>query len=98
MQKTELLHLHSLFRQLKRYLEREKHIDGTFERYESVDVRPSHAHKSKEPHREAVFALASDITDELAVNSKYADDGSSDADDERSNAEDTPSEQATADG
>ena len=75
MQKTELLHLHSLFRHLKRDLEREGAIDEPLERYESLDVRPSHAHKSKGRHRVAVIALASGIADELAKNSKYAADG-----------------------
>ena len=79
MQKTELLHLHSLFRRLKRRLEREGTIEGPILPYESMDVRPSHAHKPKDRHREAVIALASGIADELAKDSKYADDGRSDA-------------------
>lgn len=88
MQKTELLHLHSLFAELKRHLEREGAIDGPLEPYESMDVRPAHAHKSKGRHREAVMALASGIADELAVNSKYADDGSSEVDDGSSETSD----------
>lgn len=87
MQKTELLYLHSLFAELKRHLEREGAIDGPLEPYESMDVRPAHAHKSKGRHREATIALASAIADELAVNSKYADDGASEAD-----ASDEPAE------
>ena len=89
MQKTELLHLHSLFRHLKRNLEREGAIDEPLERYESLNVRPAHAHKSKGRHRVAVIALASGIADELAKNSKYAADG------ERSG---TDADAATADG
>ncbi|WP_132060176.1 UPF0058 family protein [Halorussus amylolyticus] len=79
MQKTELVYLHSLFRLLKRHLEREGAIDGAFEEYESLGVRPAHAHKPKARHREAVLLLASGIADELAVNSEYADDGQLDA-------------------
>jgi hypothetical protein len=75
MQKTELLHLHSLFAELKRHLEREDAIDGPLEPYESMAVRPAHAHRSKDRHREATIELASAIADELAKNSKYADDG-----------------------
>lgn len=71
MRKTELLHLHSLFGLLARHLEREGAVDGLPEPYESMDVRPSHAHRSKERHREAVLALASGIANELAANSKY---------------------------
>ncbi|USZ68007.1 UPF0058 family protein [Halorussus salilacus] len=74
MRKTELLYLHSLFGLLKRHLEAERAIGGPLEPYESLDVRPSHAHKSKDRHREAVVALASGIADELARNSKYAVD------------------------
>lgn len=96
MQKTELLHLHSLFAELQRHLEREGAIDGPLEPYESMDVRPAHAHRSKDRHREAVMALASGIADELAVNSKYADDGSSEVDDGSSEADDGSSE--TSDG
>lgn len=81
MQKTELLYLHSLFRHLKQHLEREGAIDGPLERYESLDVRPAHAHRSKGRHRAAVLSLASSIADELATNSKYAADrDSSEAD------------------
>lgn len=75
MQKTELLHLHALFEQLAEYLDREGAIEAPLEPYESLDVRPAHAHRSKDRHREAVVALATGIADELAKNSKYADDG-----------------------
>ena len=92
MQKTELLYLHSLFAELKRYLDREGAIDGPLEPYESIDVRPAHAHRSKDRHREATVALASGIADELAVNSKYADDGASEADDAASKTGDDNSE------
>ena len=97
MQKTELLHLHSLFAELKRHLEREGVIDGPLEPYESMAVRPAHAHKSKDRHREATIALASGVADELAKNSKYADDGVSEAsgDDEPS---ETDTDAVTADG
>jgi hypothetical protein len=77
MQKTELLHLHSLFAELKRHLEREGAIDGPLEPYDSMTVRPAHAHRAKDRHREATIALADAIADELAANSKYADDGAS---------------------
>jgi hypothetical protein len=45
-------------------------------------VRPAHAHRYKDRHREATVALASAIGDELAVNSKYADDEASETGDD----------------
>lgn len=82
LQKSELLHLHSLFAESKRHLEHRGPIDGPLEPYESMSVRPTHAHRSKDRHREAVIALASAIGDELAVNSKYADDEASETGDD----------------
>ena len=69
MHKDELLELHEQMVIIKdNFADREEVTDGLFEKYEGLDVDPSHVHKSKSEHKHAVFvlgnALASAMTDD----------------------------------
>lgn len=73
MQKNEIVHLHSLFQLLRRQFEpTAEFVDESFAEYESLNVAPTHIHKSKHAHREAVFALSETLTSELAGKGKYS--------------------------
>jgi hypothetical protein len=63
MKKQELIHLHGLLAEVGEYCEVPR--GETFQQYEEMGVRPTSIHKSKTDHKEAVFALAESITDEL---------------------------------
>jgi hypothetical protein len=69
MHKDELLELHEQMLIIKdNFAGREEVDERIFEEYESLDVDPSHVHKSKSEHKHAVFvlgnALASAMTDD----------------------------------
>jgi hypothetical protein len=69
MHKDELLELHEQMVIIKdNFAARENVDEGLFEKYENLDVDPSHVHKSKSEHKHAVFvlgnALASAMTDD----------------------------------
>lgn len=58
MHKDELLQLHSLLCQMKRYFEEcGLPLVGEFAEYEGLTVSPQHIHKSKTDHKRAVFLL-----------------------------------------
>ncbi len=57
MHKDELLQLHSLLCQMKRYFEDCGLPMGEFREYEDLQVSPQHIHKSKTDHKQAVFLL-----------------------------------------
>jgi hypothetical protein len=61
MQKEELLHLHMLMFNLKRYLEGINNDEIHTERYNSLEISPFHIHKDKHAHKEAVLTLADEI-------------------------------------
>jgi hypothetical protein len=69
MHKDELLELHEQMVIIKdNFAGREEVDESIFEKYENLDVDPSHVHKSKSEHKHAVFvlgnALASAMTDD----------------------------------
>jgi hypothetical protein len=69
MHKDELLELHEQMLIIKdNFAGREEVDESIFEEYESLDVDPSHVHKSKSEHKHAVFvlgnALATAMTDD----------------------------------
>lgn len=67
MQKDELIQLHSLLCQVKRFLETEDEgADKTFEEYARLGVAPQHIHKSKMLHKKAVFLLGKEIAGVVA--------------------------------
>lgn len=65
MKKQELIHLHGLLAEVGEYCDEPR--GDSFDRYEEMGVRPTSIHKSKTDHKEAVFALAESITEELDV-------------------------------
>ncbi len=63
MHKDELLQLHSLLCQMKRYFEEAGlPLVGEFGEYESLAVSPQHIHKSKTDHKKAVFYLGKGLS------------------------------------
>ena len=63
MKKQELIHLHGLLAEVQHHYEGQTGDAIEREQYDSLGVRPTSIHKSKTDHKEAVFALAGDITD-----------------------------------
>jgi hypothetical protein len=64
MHKDELLQLHSLLCQMKRYFEEcGMPLVGEFKEYDSLSVSPQHIHKSKTDHKRAVFLLGKGLSE-----------------------------------
>ena len=64
MHKDELLQLHSLLCQMKRYLEESGlPLNGEFREYDGLAVSPQHIHKSKTDHKRAVFLLGKGLAE-----------------------------------
>jgi hypothetical protein len=57
MNKTELVHLHMLLAQFKKYCE-EKGVNCEFTNYKELSISPFQIQRSSEEHRQAIFALA----------------------------------------
>jgi len=60
MKKEELVHLHMLLAQIKRYCE-ENDLGGDFSEYDELDISPFQVHRSKEDHKEAIFILVAKL-------------------------------------
>ncbi len=64
MHKDELLQLHSLLCQVKRFYEDANlPLNDEFGEYESLNVSPQHIHKSKTDHKKAVFLLGKGLSE-----------------------------------
>lgn len=71
MRKNELVHLHSLLRLLReRYADDAD--DAAFAEYDALSINPTHAHRSKGAHKEAVLSLSALLADELSKHGKYS--------------------------
>lgn len=70
MKKQELIHLHGLLAQVRTHYEHTMDTEVEPETYEGLGIRPTSIHKSKTQHKEAVFALATDITSEMETEEK----------------------------
>ena len=67
MHKDELLELHEEMVHIKDRLAAFDEINDThFEKYESLDVDPSHVHKSKSEHKHAVFVLGNALASAMS--------------------------------
>jgi hypothetical protein len=67
MHKDELIQLHSLLSQVKRYLETDNvETQENFAEYRRLGVAPQHIHKSKTQHKKAVFLLGQEIAGVVA--------------------------------
>lgn len=66
MHKDELIHLHSLLVEIKKYFEDQEDVDeDTFEDYESLGTSPVHIHKSKSEHKHAIFVLGEQLAENM---------------------------------
>jgi len=60
MHKEELIQLHTLMTQMKKYFE-ENGSDNGFIIYDNLGISPVHVHRSKAEHKHAIFVLGSEI-------------------------------------
>jgi len=67
MKKQELIHLHGLLAQVQNHYEEKTGESVDHDEYISLGVQPTSIHKSKTEHKEAVFAIARDITSEMTA-------------------------------
>ncbi|WP_226040043.1 UPF0058 family protein [Natrinema sp. DC36] len=62
MRQQELIHLHALLLEIRRYLEREETLPaGAFAAYDAQSVRPTHIHCGKDAHKKAIAHLLGDL-------------------------------------
>jgi hypothetical protein len=57
MKKTEMVHLHMLLAQFKKYCEG-KDFDCDFTEYKKLSISPFQVHRSLEEHKQAIFVLS----------------------------------------
>jgi len=68
MRKQELVQLHALCSQVRRYAENRYDLpEGAFDGYDRMDVPPVAIHRKKEAHEEALDRLLSDLESALAT-------------------------------
>lgn len=60
MKKEELIEIHMLLAQFKKYCE-ENSVNCDFRRYNALDISPFRVHCSKEEHKQAIFVLGSEL-------------------------------------
>ena len=77
MKKEELVHLHVLLAQLKRYCEENEADD--FRNYNELDISPFKVHRSKEDHKQAVFVLVAELNYNLPNAIKHYNEKHGDA-------------------
>jgi hypothetical protein len=65
MKKEELVHLHMLLAQLKKYYE-ENGSGFDFSRYNELGISPFQVHRSKEEHKQAIFVLVTELASRAA--------------------------------
>jgi hypothetical protein len=77
MEKEELIHLHMLLAQIKKYCE-DKGLNCDFSEYNNSGITPFQVHRSKEEHKQAIFllgtALASMAAKKTATTNKTQKD------------------------
>lgn len=65
MKKQELIHLHGLLAEISTDFEEHTGKSPMLNDYERLGVRPTSIHRSKTEHKDAVFALATSITETM---------------------------------
>lgn len=65
MHKEELIQLHTLMVQMKRFFE--ENGMGGFSEYQSLHISPIHVHRSKAEHKHAIFVLGKELAMQMAV-------------------------------
>ena len=61
MQKEELLHLHMLLVQVKKYYESIDNDEIMTSKYDQLNISPVHIHKNKICHKEAILTLGEEL-------------------------------------
>jgi hypothetical protein len=75
MHKEELLELHEQMVAIMDYFRSQESVDESiFDPYESLDVDPSHVHKSKSEHKHAVFVLGNALATAMSED-EFSDAG-----------------------
>ena len=69
MKKEELVHLHMLLAQLKKYCE-ETGVDCDFKKYKALEISPFQVHRSKDEHKQAIFVLGAELAS-MAANNNF---------------------------
>jgi len=62
--KEELIQLHTLMVQMKKFFEEKG--QGEFSQYHSLKISPIHVHRSKAEHKHAIFVLGKEIASLMA--------------------------------
>lgn len=70
MQKEELLHLHMLMVQIKKYYESVSGNTVATTEYDAMQISPIHIHKNKNLHRVALLTLGNEIVTEMNAHKK----------------------------
>jgi hypothetical protein len=65
MHKEELFHLHMLMFLVKMYFEGITNDKILTERYNSLEISPTHIHKDKNAHRDALLTLGDEIVSHI---------------------------------
>jgi hypothetical protein len=60
MKKGEVVHLHMLLAQMKKFCEQHG-LDCDFSKYRELDISPFQVHRSKDEHTQAVFVLGTEF-------------------------------------
>lgn len=71
MKKEELVHLHMLLAQLKKYCE-EHGLDCDFSKYAELGISPFQVHRSKDEHKQAIFVLGTELASMAAKSNLVA--------------------------
>jgi hypothetical protein len=65
MHKEELIQLHTLMTQMKKYFE-ENGSNNNFNIYNNLGISPVHVHRSKAEHKHAIFVLGGEIANMIS--------------------------------
>lgn len=67
MKKEELIQIHMLLAQFKKYCE-DNGFNGDFRKYDALHISPFQVHCSKDEHKQAIFVLGTELISSLAAN------------------------------
>jgi hypothetical protein len=67
MKKEELVYLHLLLVQLKKYFE-DNGLGSDFVKYNELGITPFNVHRSKEEHKQAIFVLGNELMSIISRN------------------------------
>jgi hypothetical protein len=70
MKKEELVHLHMLLAQMKKFCEQHG-LDCDFSKYQELGISPFQVHRSKDEHKQAIFVLGTELAS-MAAKHNYA--------------------------